>query len=101
MNIAGARRARITSVVIAAQHNPDVSADKMKKDIIKYVVQPVIPSELLDADTQVLCERDRAVLSLAGLSRTLVSLDARFWLIPTAVSPGTAAAPSPEKIRPR
>jgi len=43
---------RVTSVVIAAQHNPDVSTDKMKKDIIKHVVQPVIPSGLLDADTQ-------------------------------------------------
>ena len=43
---------RVTSVVIAAQHNPDISPAKMKKDIIKHVVEPVIPSTLLDADTE-------------------------------------------------
>jgi len=32
---------RIDSVVIAAQHDPDIPYQKIKRDIIKYVIQPV------------------------------------------------------------
>ncbi len=43
---------RITSVVIAAQHNDDVSSDKIEKDIMKHVIKAVVPASLLDADTK-------------------------------------------------
>ncbi len=43
---------RITSVVIAAQHNDDVSSPKIEKDIIKHVIKEIIPASLLDADTK-------------------------------------------------
>jgi S-adenosylmethionine synthetase len=42
---------RIDSVVIGAQHNPEVSRDKIEQDIIKQVIKVVIPPSLLDEKT--------------------------------------------------
>ncbi len=43
---------RIDSVVIGAQHNPDVSHDKIEQDIIKQVIRVIIPASLIDAKTK-------------------------------------------------
>ncbi len=43
---------RIGSVVIAAQHNPDVSRDKMEKDIIEKVIKVIVPASLIDDKTR-------------------------------------------------
>ena len=43
---------RIDSVVIGAQHNPEVSRDKIEQDIIKQVIKVVIPPSLLDDKTK-------------------------------------------------
>ncbi len=43
---------RVTSVVIGAQHNPDVSRDKIEKDIIEQVVKKVIPARLIGDETK-------------------------------------------------
>lgn len=43
---------RVTSVVIAAQHNEDISRDQMEKDIIEQVIRAVIPSSLMDDRTK-------------------------------------------------
>ncbi|MDP6577064.1 MAG: methionine adenosyltransferase, partial [Dehalococcoidales bacterium] len=42
---------RVTSVVIAAQHD-DVSRDKMAQDIIEKVIKAVVPASLLDNETR-------------------------------------------------
>jgi S-adenosylmethionine synthetase len=44
--------ARITNVVIGAQHDDDPSHEKMQRDVIEHVVNKVIPSALLDKETQ-------------------------------------------------
>jgi len=42
---------RIHTIVISTQHSEDVSLEQIRKDIIEYVIKPVIPAELLDEDT--------------------------------------------------
>ncbi|MDR1085267.1 MAG: methionine adenosyltransferase [Deltaproteobacteria bacterium] len=43
---------RIDSVVLAAQHSPEVSSDALKQALIEEVIKKVIPANLLDADTK-------------------------------------------------
>jgi len=43
---------RIDSIVIGAQHNPDVSHDKIERDIIEQVIRVVVPSSLMDDRTK-------------------------------------------------
>jgi S-adenosylmethionine synthetase len=43
---------RIDSVVMGAQHNPDVNRDKIEKDIIEQVIKAVIPASLTDSRTK-------------------------------------------------
>ncbi|MDD4859295.1 MAG: methionine adenosyltransferase [Dehalococcoidales bacterium] len=43
---------RIDSVVIGAQHDPEVSHDQIEKDIMTCVINKIIPARLLDSDTK-------------------------------------------------
>lgn len=43
---------RIDTVLISTQHDPDVTQEQIRKDLIEYVVKPIIPAELLDDDTK-------------------------------------------------
>ena len=43
---------RVDAVVISTQHAPDVDQESIRKDILKYVIEAVIPAELLDKDTK-------------------------------------------------
>ena len=45
---------RVTTVVVSAQHKPDVDCDTIAKDIIEKVIRPVIPEELMTDDTRFL-----------------------------------------------
>ena len=42
----------IPTVVIGAQHNPDVTHEQISKDIIENVIKPTIPARYLDNNTQ-------------------------------------------------
>jgi len=43
---------RIDTVVISAQHLPKIGQGRIRQDIIRHVVQPVIPAKLLDTNTK-------------------------------------------------
>ncbi len=43
---------RIDAVVISTQHAETVSNDELRGDILKHVIQAVLPANLLDADTK-------------------------------------------------
>ena len=42
----------VDTVVVSTQHDPDVSLEQIRKDMIEYVIKPVIPAEML-VDTKV------------------------------------------------
>ncbi len=48
----GDKPIRIDTVVISTQHDPDVDHDTIERDMIELVVKPIIPAELLDAETK-------------------------------------------------
>ena len=43
---------RVDAVVISTQHAETIGNDELRADILKHVIQPSIPAELLDADTK-------------------------------------------------
>ena len=45
---------RIDTIVISTQHSEEVTQEQIRADLIRYVVQPVIPKELLDEATKYL-----------------------------------------------
>lgn len=45
------RVSRVHTIVISTQHAEDVTLEQIRKDIIEYVIKPVIPAGLLDEDT--------------------------------------------------
>jgi S-adenosylmethionine synthetase len=44
---------RVDAVVVAAQHSPEISTEKLREAIIDEVVKKIIPEKLLDADTKI------------------------------------------------
>ncbi len=42
---------KIDTVVVSAQHNPDVSNEQIREDIIKHVIKPVLPQNIFDLDS--------------------------------------------------
>ena len=42
---------RVDTIVISSQHSADVSLDQIRSDIVKYVIKPIVPENLLDDDT--------------------------------------------------
>ena len=44
---------RIDAIVISSQHDPDVSLEKIREDIIEKVIKPIISSEFLDDATKI------------------------------------------------
>ncbi|MBR4496643.1 MAG: methionine adenosyltransferase [Acholeplasmatales bacterium] len=46
---------RIDTILISSQHSPEVELEQLSKDIKKYVVDAVVPANLVDKNTKFLC----------------------------------------------
>jgi len=42
----------VDTVVVSTQHDPDISQEEIRKAVIEQVIRPVIPAELLTAETK-------------------------------------------------
>ncbi|MFA5432422.1 MAG: methionine adenosyltransferase, partial [Candidatus Paceibacterota bacterium] len=45
---------RFDKILISSQHSPKVSQETIRKDIIKHVIEPIIPSNMIDCHTEIL-----------------------------------------------
>lgn len=46
------RPVRVDTVVVSTQHDPDVSLDTIRADMIEHVIKAVIPADMLDGNTK-------------------------------------------------
>ena len=44
---------RVDTVVISSQHSADVELSQIREDVIREVIRPIIPAELMDAETKI------------------------------------------------
>lgn len=43
---------RVDAIVISTQHHQDITLEQIEKDIMNHVIEPIVPSFLLDEDTK-------------------------------------------------
>ena len=43
---------RIDTIVISTQHAPEIALEQIRRDIMEFVVKPVVPAEMLDDETK-------------------------------------------------
>lgn len=49
----GRKPVRVDAVVVSSQHSEQVTTEKLREDIKKYVIEATIPAELIDKDTKI------------------------------------------------
>jgi S-adenosylmethionine synthetase len=49
----GDRPTRVDAVVISTQHDPDISLEKIRREVEERIIKSVVPAHLWDADTRV------------------------------------------------
>ena len=49
----GDKPVRVDTVVVSAQHDPDITVDVIRNDIIENVIKPIIPADMLDDETKI------------------------------------------------
>ena len=49
----GDRPVRVDTVVISSQHSEEVELDRIRTDVIKYVIKPVVSEDMMDDDTKI------------------------------------------------
>ena len=48
----GNKPVRIDTIVVSTQHDPEVSQEQIRRDIVKEVIEPTVPAGFLDSDTK-------------------------------------------------
>lgn len=43
---------RVDAIVVSSQHSPDVEMETLRQDIIKNVIKPIVPEDMLDENTK-------------------------------------------------
>ena len=49
----GRKPVRVEAVVVSSQHSEQVTTEKLREDIKKYVIEATIPAELMDGNTKI------------------------------------------------
>ena len=44
---------RLENVVVSTQHDEDVSLEQIRKDVIEYVIKPIVPEKFMDDNTEI------------------------------------------------
>jgi len=44
---------RLEAIVVSTQHSPDVTLEQIREDILKHVIKPVVPENMIDAKTKI------------------------------------------------
>ena len=44
---------RLDAIVISSQHSADVSSEQIRADLIREVIEPIVPTEMIDTDTKI------------------------------------------------
>ena len=44
---------RIDAIVVSSQHSADVELEQIREDIVKNVIEPIVPKELMDENTKI------------------------------------------------
>ena len=47
----GDRPVRIDTVVVSSQHDPEVTLEQIRADVIEHVIKPTVPADMLDDET--------------------------------------------------
>ena len=47
----GATPVRVHTVVVSTQHDPDITSDELRRQVVETIIRPVVPADLLDDDT--------------------------------------------------
>lgn len=91
---------RIDAVVCSTQHDPDVTQEQIHADIRKYVLDAVIPADMVDDNTKYFINPTGRFVS-EDLTETVVLQAVRSSWTATADTDVTAAELFPEKTAPR
>jgi S-adenosylmethionine synthetase len=43
----------VNAIVVSTQHDPEISQEQIHEDVKKYVIDPIIPTELINAETKI------------------------------------------------